>query len=254
MNVEKQIFPDHKRLGFAPFQFHCHPGVPCFLQCCRNVNMSLYPYDILLLKRHLHLASHEVLKRYTILCEGSHPYFPGVQLKLMNDEALSCPFLTHQGCAVYSNRPTACRTYPLERGVESPGLGQPLKIHYFLIRHPYCQGHAEARTYTVKQWEREQQLHQCNLINDMWAELDAFFATNPWAGEGKAGPYQRLAFMTCYDIDGFRSYMQEHNLLGKIRLTKDERRRIDQDDEALLQFGFRWLEYVLGGRKKLFPK
>jgi hypothetical protein len=34
-------------------------------------------------------------------------------------------------------------------------------------------------------------------------------------------------------------------------LSKDERRRVERDDEALLQFGFQWLEYILGGRKRM---
>ncbi|MGD9948624.1 MAG: YkgJ family cysteine cluster protein [Desulfobulbus sp.] len=254
MDYENLIPVDRERLGKEPFQFHCHPDVPCFLTCCRNVNLLLYPYDILLLKRHLKLCSSEILERFTTLCEGSHPFFPGLRLKLLDDRAASCPFLSEDGCTVYSNRPTACRTYPLERGLESKGIGHPLQIHYFLTHHPYCEGHFETRTYSVKQWERDQRLHQCNLINDMWAELDAFFATNPWAGEGKAGPYQRLAFMTCYNIDDFRSYLQQHAILGQFRLTKDERRRIERDDEALLQFGFRWLEFILGGKQKLVKK
>jgi len=254
MEFESLVPSDRERLGKAPFHFHCHPEVPCFLTCCRNVNLLLYPYDILLLKQHLGVKSSEILERYTQICEGSHPYFPGLKLKLLTDEKASCPFLSESGCSVYANRPTACRTYPLERGLESTGTGGPLRIHHFLTHHPYCKGHFEARTYTVKQWERDQDLHQCNLINDMWAELDAFFASNPWAGEGKAGPYQRLAFMTCYDIDGFRAYMQQHNILSQFALSKNDRRRIERDDEGLLQFGFQWLEFILGGRKKLVRK
>lgn len=248
--------PDDRTLlnGRTPFQFHCHSGVSCFLRCCRNVDMFLYPYDLLLLKQALRLSSSEILQRYTLVCEGSHPYFPGLRLKLLDDESASCPFLTLQGCTVYTHRPSACRTYPLERGVECPGHGQPLRFHYFLTHHAYCMGHAEARSFTVSQWERDQDLHQCNLLNDMWAELDAFFSTNPWAGEGLAGPYQRLAFMTCYDIDAFRSYIQTHQLLTGFKLSKDERRRIDRDDTALLQFGFQWIEFILGGRRKLLKK
>ncbi len=144
----------------------------------------LYPYDILLLKQALHLTSAEVLENLLPL-RRKPPYFPGLRLKLQDDQLKSCPFLTAQGCSVYAHRPTACRTYPLERGVESLGPGQPLKAHYFLTHHPYCKGHNEPHTYTVKQWERDQQLHQCNLINDMWAELDAFFATNPGLAKEK---------------------------------------------------------------------
>nr|WP_321464816.1 YkgJ family cysteine cluster protein [uncultured Desulfobulbus sp.] len=254
MDYQNLIPSDREQVGKDPFRFHCHPGVSCFLTCCRNVNLHLYPYDILLLKKQLGLRSAEVLERFTIICEGSHPFFPGLKLKLLDDESASCPFLSDQGCTVYANRPTACRTYPLERGLESTGKGQPLRIHYFLTHHPYCKGHLEERTYTVRQWERDQNLHQCNSINDMWAELDAFFASNPWAGEGKAGPYQRLAFMACYNIDDFRSYTVKENIIAQFKLTKDDRRRIERDDEALLQFGFRWLEFVLGGRRQLIRK
>ena len=254
MDYENLIPEDRERLGKDPFTFHCHPEVACFLTCCRNVHLPLYPYDILLLKKHLGLHSAEILERFTELCGGSHPYFPGLKLKLHNDALSSCPFLNDRGCSVYAHRPTACRTYPLERGIESTGVGNPLKAHYFLTHHPYCKGHLERRTYTVRQWERDQDLHQCNLINDMWAELDAFFATNPWAGEGKAGPYQRLAFMACYNLDEFRSYLEQHAILQQFQLTKEERRRIERDDETLLQFGFRWLEFILGGKKKLVKK
>lgn len=216
--------------------------------------MFLFPFDLLLLKQVLSLSSTAILREYTTVCEGSHPYFPGIKLKLLDDEAASCPFLTSQGCSVYTHRPSACRTYPLERGVECPGQGQPLRFHYFLTHHPYCKGHDEPRSLTIQQWERDQDLHECNLLNDMWAELDAFFSTNPWAGEGKAGPYQRLAFMICYDSDGFRAYLESHRLLSGFKLTKDERRRIERNDAALMQFGFKWLEFILGGRKKLVKK
>lgn len=216
--------------------------------------MLLYPYDILLLKQALQQTSTLILQQHTIVCEGNHPFFPGLKLKLLDDTSFSCPFLSSQGCSIYVHRPSACRTYPLERAVESPGNGQPLRFRYFMTHHPYCKGHEESRSYTIAQWERGQDMHQCNLLNEMWAELDAFFSSNPWAGEGMAGPYQRLAFMTCYDIDTFRAYAESHNLLNGFKLSKDERRRIDRDDTSLLQFGFQWLEYILGGRKRLIKK
>jgi len=166
-------------------------------------------------------------------------------------EDRSCPFLDEAGCSVYANRPSACRTYPLERAVERLGSGQPLRIHYFLTHHPYCLGHFEDRSYSVRQWERDQMLDACNQYNNLWAEMDALFASNPWAGEGAAGPYQQLAFMVCYNIDEFRSYAEKQRLLSRYRLAKEDRRRIEKDDGALLCFGFDWLETILGGRRKL---
>jgi uncharacterized protein len=240
------------RIDGGTFRFQCHSGVSCFLSCCRDVDMLLFPYDIILLKNQLNLHSADFLRNYTQLCGGSHSFFPGLKLA-MNEEGC-CPFLREEGCAVYKNRPSACRTYPLERGVENPGQGLELKIHYFMTHHPYCKGHDEQRNYSIIQWERDQILHECNQYNDVWAELDAFFSTNPWAGEGKAGPYQQLAFMVCYNIDDFRSYATKYNLLNEYQLSKEMRRRIQKDDGALLRFGFDWLEFILGGRRRIFKR
>lgn len=245
---------DRTRIDQQGFCFHCHPGVSCFLSCCRNVDLLLFPYDIILLKQHLQLHSFDFLHKYVQISEGSHAYFPGLKLKLTDDERHSCPFLGEKGCTVYRYRPSACRTYPLERGVEYNKQKKQLKFHYFMTHHEYCKGHAEDRVFTLRQWERDQMLYEHNLYNDLWAELDAFFSTNPWAGEGKAGPYQQLAFMVCYNIDGFRSYLQEHNILQRFKLNKNMRQQIEKSDEQLLRFGFTWLEYILGGRKNLVPR
>jgi uncharacterized protein len=250
-----QIIPtDRTTVERDTFQFHCHPGVSCYLSCCRHVDLLLFPYDIILLKNYLKISSENFLQRYARICDGSHPFFPGLRLKMDKDNDERCPFLGTNGCTVYKSRPSACRTYPLERGVEHLGHGLPLKIHYFLTHHPYCKGHFENNKFTIKQWERDQLLEECNHYNELWAELDAFFATNPWAGEGEAGPYQQLAFMVCYNIDKFRSYAQEKSLFSNFELSKEERRRIAKDDGALLRFGFDWLEFILGGRKRFTRK
>ena len=46
------------------FNFRCHPDIECFNRCCRNLNLYLYPYDILRLKRSLNLDSDRFLERY----------------------------------------------------------------------------------------------------------------------------------------------------------------------------------------------
>lgn len=254
--MDKNITPPEGRthIGDAPFHFHCHPGVSCYLTCCHNTNLYLFPYDILRLKNSLKIHSADFMRRYTRVSEGSHPYFPSVMLNMAQEEGAPCPFLSEQGCTVYRDRPSSCRTYPLERGVECLGIGRGIKAHYFMTHHDYCKGHDEQRTYTVKQWERDQGLHEFNLFNDLWAEVDAFFAGNPWQGEGKAGPLQQLAFMVCYNIDDFRAYVDQNGLLKRFSLSKAERNRIKRDDGDLLKFGFLWLQYYLGGRPTLVPK
>lgn len=246
------LVPEGRTLvGKNPFTFHCHPGVSCFLHCCHSAEILLFPYDIIRLKQHLKISSAQFIREYTRIGEGSHSYFPGVLLNMSQAKNYPCPFLAEEGCSVYPDRPSACRTYPLERAVEQIGASRRLKIHYFMTHHHYCKGHFEEKQYTLKQWEREQGLHNFNVYNELWAEVDAFFASNPWQGEGKAGPLQQLAFMVCYNIDDYREYVLEHDLLKHFKLNKNERKRILGDDTALLQFGFQWLLSILGGQSSL---
>ncbi len=244
-----------EEIGNATFHFSCHPGVACFTRCCRQLRLYLYPYDILRLKNRLRIHSAEFMRLHTVLARGSHPYFPSVMLRMAENREKSCPFLDKDdGCTVYRDRPSACRSYPLERGVEKLPTGGPLREHYYLTRHSYCLGHQQQQTHTVARWIRSQQLYEFNMMNDLWAEVDAMFATNPWQGEGSGGPLQQLAFMVCYNIDGFREYADRHRLLSRFRLERDRRRRIARDDTELLKFGFEWLQLILIDKPTLRPR
>ncbi len=252
--IDSNLIPEGRTvIGTEPFQFHCHPEVSCYMTCCQKLDLYLYPYDIVRLKAKLGLHSSEFMHRHTRVVPGSHPFFPAVMLNMAENSSQTCPFLSEQGCSVYGDRPSACRTYPVERAVEKRAEDRKLIPHYFMTHHPYCKGHDEEKTYTIGQWERDQGLYDYNLMNDYWAEVDAFFALNPWQGEGTAGPRQQLAFMVCYNIDEFRSYTVRHRLLKMFRIDRDRRRRIERDDGELLKFGFDWLQYILGERPTLFP-
>lgn len=255
MDVDSKFIPEGRTaVGSDPFHFHCHSGVECFKTCCRKLELYLYPYDILRLKNCLGIDSAEFMHSYVRIASGSHPFFPAIMLNMRDDADRSCPFLGANGCTVYKDRPSACRTYPLERAVEQQGGKHRLVAHYFMTHHVYCKGHCEEREYTVNQWERDQFMHDYNLMNDCWAEVDAFFSSNPWQGEGNAGPKQQLAFMVCYNLDEFRTYVARHHLLKSFRMDRDKRRRIERDDAELLRFGFDWLQFILGDRPTLQPR
>lgn len=248
-------FPDGMvPLGQSTFCFACHSQVECFTSCCRQLDLLLYPYDIIRLKDRLGITSEQFLRQHTRLASSHNPYFPSVMMRMLENGEQNCPFLADQGCDVYADRPTACRTYPLERAVDrTPSRGRPHE-YFFVKKHSYCLGHGEERAWTVQEWLRDQKLLAYNASNDLWTEMDTLFAGNPWQGEGAAGPQQQMAFMVCYNIDGFRSFMEEHDLLRRFRLDKTRVRRIRQDDEALLLFGFDWLKYILCGLPVLTPK
>jgi uncharacterized protein len=234
-------------LGKQRFCFDCHPGLACYKSCCRRQNLFLYPYDLIRLKRRLGIDSEEFLNRHAGVVKGHNPFFPSLMLQMAADEEQTCPFLGENGCTIYEDRPAACRTYPLERSVMKRAGSTRLEEHYYLVQHHYCQGHGEERQWSAKEWLRDQQVVQYNLLGDLWAEMDGFFATNPWHGEGAAGPRQKVAFLVCYNIDGFRRYARDFDLLDKFRLDKIHRRAIEEHDEELLRFGFDWLKFMLAG-------
>lgn len=251
---EKQFPEGMEPLGDSTFRFSCHAGLECFTSCCRQLDMYLYPYDVIRLKRRLGITSEEFLRRHARIGRGGNPYFPAVMMRMADGEGQKCPFLGDDGCRVYDDRPTACRTYPMERAVDrNPVRGRP-EEYYFVIKHPYCLGHDEDANWDAKSWLRDQRLLDYNLMNDLWSEVDTVFAGNPWQGEGTAGPRQQLAFMVCFNIDSFRQFVAENDLLGQFRLDRARLRRITGSDDGLLQFGFDWLKYILVGQPCLTAK
>ena len=241
-------------LGNAEFRFACHPGVECFTFCCRNVDMILYPYDIIRLKIALGIDSEKFMRTYTVVEKGDNPFFPTVKLKLTDDNNKACPFLKSDGCSVYHHRPSACRTYPLERAVDRSRVGSMPDEYYFLTNHSYCLGHNEENRQTVNSWIRNQQLLEYNAMNELWSEIDTVFSLNPWKGEGAAGEKQQLAFMVCYNVDGFRRFVEEHGLIKQFKLERDFKKRITKEDGELLKFGFQWLRLILTGKSSLVKK
>lgn len=250
MEKNEKSFPE----GMVPledndFEFACHPGVPCFTVCCKKVDMTLYPYDVIRLKNILRMDSETFVRLHTFLVRGENPFFPTLKLKL--DQKEECPFLSTNGCSVYNDRPYACRMYPLERAVDRMSTKERHDEFYFLTQHSYCKGHEESQIQNVKKWIRSQDLIDFNTMNELWAELDTIFQRNPWKGEGAGGEKQQLAFMVCYNIDGFRKFCQSHGLIRKFRIEKNMRRRIEREDAELQKFGFEWLKLILTGSCKL---
>ena len=76
------------------FGFRCYPGIGCFNRCCRNLNLFLYPYDVIRLKARLGVTSDEFLDRHVdaVLRPGSR--FPDVLLRMAENAEKTCPFLT----------------------------------------------------------------------------------------------------------------------------------------------------------------
>ncbi|MEJ2657977.1 MAG: YkgJ family cysteine cluster protein, partial [Desulfobacterales bacterium] len=114
------------------FNFHCYPGIACFNQCCRNLNLFLYPYDVVRLKKRLNMTSDIFLEQYVDIVLRPSNFFPEVLLIMADNPEKTCPFLKPSGCSVYPDRPDTCRTFPVEQGVfYDVEQGKTETIHFF---------------------------------------------------------------------------------------------------------------------------
>jgi Fe-S-cluster containining protein len=163
--------PHEKRLQPTDtFHFSCHRELSCFNTCCRNKHLPLTPYDILRIKRNLAIHSDDFLARYVVYRPDPESGFPILSIKMRHKEAI-CPFVTEKGCAIYPDRPTACRLYPLGRssGIDS-AEGKP-KEFYALLHITQCHGLREEKAWSVAQWVNDQGLLPYIHMNDKMLEI-----------------------------------------------------------------------------------
>ncbi|MCB2181809.1 MAG: YkgJ family cysteine cluster protein [Desulfobulbaceae bacterium] len=165
-------FPPHVRKlqEDEKFTFSCHPGVTCFTECCRELELALTPYDVLRLRTALGISSQEFLDAYAIVECEKEDVFPNVYLGMVDDGRASCPFVSPKGCLVYAGRPAPCRTYPLGRGAWQDQQGDN-HTFYVLLTESHCDGFSENTEQTIKLWIEDQRLGPYFEANDLLVPL-----------------------------------------------------------------------------------
>ncbi len=222
------------------FSFDCHPGVPCFTQCCRELDLILTPYDVLRLKNRLDFNSGVFLEKYVIIEweEEQGMVFPACYLTMVDDGQASCVFVNDKGCTVYGDRPGACRAYPVGRGASRQGDGT-IKEQFVLMKEPHCQGFAEARQQTAQSYFKVQGMADYNRFNDPLMEL----LQHPRIHFGfRLNHGQSNKFiLALYNLDTFRQEMADDRISMKRPLNAAELQALAGNDEELLLLGIRWL-------------
>ena len=237
---EEQLVP----LGYdESFRFSCTRQVLCFNACCRDLNQFLTPYDILRLKGHLEISSEEFLAKYTMQHVGPQTGLPVVSLKGVPDRDWACPFVAPEGCSVYENRPSSCRSYPLTRlALRNRETGR-IEEHYFLMKEPHCLGFDQPVRQSVAEWVEVQGLAPYNAENDRFMELISL------KNQHRPGPLdlaaQHLFSTAMYDLDRFRRQISEKDLLSSDPPDEDTLARIGTDDVALLHLAIGWVKKAL---------
>ncbi len=213
--------------GSDSFQFACNDGLPCFTQCCRDVNIYLTPYDVLRLRRALKIGSHEFLTTYTRTFLLKDVNIPAVQFA-MDPDTLYCKLVTPEGCKVYEDRPWACRMFPLDTAGQS---GQYC-IFYDTAR---CMGLSEPNTWKVDEWLAGQGV-------DRYVEIEAVFQAlipppdSPVLGIGPG--LGRLLFLA-YDLDQFDKLLDDKSFLDLNQIDEGMVRTARENDEEMLLLAYR---------------
>ncbi|MFA7388636.1 MAG: YkgJ family cysteine cluster protein [Thiohalobacteraceae bacterium] len=236
--------------GNAVIQFRCHKGIDCFNACCKNIDISLTPYDVVRLKQRLGMTSGDFLLKYTYPFELEKDGIAGIKLKPV-EEGTQCQFMTDEGCSVYEDRPTACRYYPvallsLRRQDEFVD-----RTSYALVQESHCHGHNEPRKLTVDEYRQEQGLEEYDELGRGWRQL---ILKKQSSGPTVGKPSQRslqLFFMACYDMDQFREFIQMPSFDEVYDLAPDFKQKILADDVALMSFGQQFLRQVMFGEDSI---
>jgi Fe-S-cluster containining protein len=237
-----------RRLGPGDtFQFRCHGGLDCFNRCCRNLNLFLYPYDVLRLKNSLGMHTDTFLDRHVDVVLRDGNYFPDVLLRMADNAEKTCPFLSDEGCGVYPDRPDTCRSFPVEHGVLFNDKGKPSERISFFRPPGFCQGQFEDETQTLDSWCDDQEAEVFGEMTTRWAELKRLFVTDPWGAEGASGPRAKMAFMATYNLDRFREFVLGSSFLKRYHVKPVTVKKVRKDDTALMKLGFAWVRLFIWG-------
>lgn len=228
------------------FQFDCHPGISCFNACCRNIDISILPYDILRLKNRLGISSSKWVNSYTVPFAMDQHQLPGLKLATQEGNK-ACVFLSEEGCQVYEDRPTACRYYALgSMGIRREGNAHVEDV-FFKVKEDHCKGHDEPKKQTVGEYRKSQGVEKYDEMNREWRDI---ILKKRSSGPTVGAPSERslqLFDMCSYDIDTFEKFIKSDSFTKLFKLNEETRKEVENDQEALLLFAARFLKQVLFG-------
>ncbi len=232
------------------FQFDCHSGISCFNTCCRNIDITILPYDILRLKNRLKMSSSQWVNSYTVPFAMDQHELPGLKLAT-HEGSKACVFLSEEGCQVYEDRPTSCRYYALgSMGIRREGKAFVEDV-YFKVKEDHCMGHNEPKTQTVGEYRKAQGVEKYDEMNREWRDIILKKrSSGPTVGAPSARSLQ-LFDMCSYDIDSFEKFVKSDSFKKLFKLDQATRDEIENDQEALLQFAARFLKQVLFGEMSI---
>ena len=213
----------------SAFPFACHDALPCFTQCCRDVNIYLTPYDVLRLRKRIGCGSSDFLAKYTQSFLAKVANIPVVQL-LMDPATLRCPWVSEDGCQVYEDRPWACRMFPLD-------LSTTVGKYRLISGKERCKGLFERSSRTVKDWLEGQGVEKYAAMDEEFQSVvPERFKPGAPMNEGLG----RILFLA-YDLDRFAKLLEDSRFLKFHDVDEETLQLAKEDMEELLKLAFRYI-------------
>ncbi len=225
--------------------FKCYPGIGCFTACCSGIRINLTPYDILRLKNRLGMSHHDFLLEYTVPSSIDGTPLPITVLKMKDDKIRSCPFVTPDGCTIYSDRPVTCRYYPIGMAIMKKHDKKTGEDFFIKIKEDHCLGHLEEKQWTIDEWRADQESDLYDEMNNDWMEV-VLKAKSLGIVEFSQKSLD-LFFMVSSNLDMFRDFVFNSNFLNAYEIDPSIIEKIREDELELLKFSLRWLRFTMFG-------
>jgi len=248
---ESQLAPQKLDLS-TKIQFRCHKGVSCYNACCKQADVTLTPYDVIRMKDRLGMSSGEFLKAHTVPFQMDQQGVPGI--KMRTDDSGACLFVREEGCSIYSDRPTACRYYPLGHMAIKEADAAHDSAHYFMINEDHCMGHKEDKVQTISEYRKELGIVDYDGYNKEWFDIQLKKRSSGPAVGNLPETTLQLFFMASYDMDRFRRFVMSEQFRNTYDLEESTYEVLEKEDVALMQFGVRFMKQVFFGERTIPEK
>lgn len=240
--IKQSVIVPEFLTGKSRFRFKCYPGIGCFTKCCSGIKIILSPYDIFRLKNRLNKTYLEFLNEYTVpmMIEGSSLEVVG--LRMLDDEIRSCPFVTPEGCTVYTDRPLTCRYYPIGMGMMKKDTGTTGEDFFIKVKEDHCLGHNEEKVWTVQEWRQDQESDIYDAMNNDWMAIVLKAKTL-----GKVEFSKRsleLFYIVSTNLDLFRDMAFTPKFIAAYQIDPETLKKLEEDELELLRFSLKWLRFV----------
>ncbi|MEW6108152.1 MAG: YkgJ family cysteine cluster protein [Nitrospirota bacterium] len=250
--LQKSVVVPEQLTRKSKMRFKCYPGIKCFTACCSSIRINLTPYDIFRLKNRLNMSYNEFLMQYTVPRSIDGTPLPIVVLKMRDDEKKSCPFVTPDGCTVYSDRPVTCRYYPIGMAIMKKYDRLTGEEFFIKIKEDHCLGHNETSEWTIDEWRADQEADLYDEMNNDWMEVVLKAKTLGMVEFSQKS--LDLFFMVSSNLDMFRDFAFNSGFLDSYIIEPGVLKKIKEDELELLKFSLKWLRFTMFGEGDLKVK